>query len=65
MTALYEALQRIGGQRVLVVGDVMLDRYIFGKADRLSPEAPVPVVQIAAAVKPTPGAAGLLQPGLP
>ncbi len=31
---------------VLVVGDVMLDRYWFGKVDRISPEAPVPVVAI-------------------
>lgn len=32
--------------RVLVVGDVMLDRYWSGKAGRISPEAPVPVVQV-------------------
>ena len=32
--------------RVLVVGDVMLDRYWFGEVDRISPEAPVPVVQV-------------------
>jgi D-beta-D-heptose 7-phosphate kinase/D-beta-D-heptose 1-phosphate adenosyltransferase len=34
--------------RVLVVGDVMLDRYWSGKAGRISPEAPVPVVQVKA-----------------
>jgi D-beta-D-heptose 7-phosphate kinase/D-beta-D-heptose 1-phosphate adenosyltransferase len=34
--------------RVLVVGDVMLDRYWLGKATRISPEAPVPVVRISA-----------------
>ena len=33
--------------RVLVVGDVMLDRYWFGDVERISPEAPVPVVKIA------------------
>ena len=33
--------------RVLVVGDVMLDRYWFGEVERISPEAPVPVVKIA------------------
>jgi len=33
--------------RVLVVGDVMLDRYWFGEVSRISPEAPVPVVRIA------------------
>ncbi len=32
--------------RLLVVGDVMLDRYWFGDANRISPEAPVPVVQV-------------------
>ncbi|MFZ4710133.1 MAG: D-glycero-beta-D-manno-heptose-7-phosphate kinase, partial [Zwartia sp.] len=30
--------------RILVVGDVMLDRYWFGDVERISPEAPVPVV---------------------
>lgn len=33
--------------RILVVGDVMLDRYWFGDVDRISPEAPVPVVHVA------------------
>jgi len=33
--------------RVLVVGDVMLDRYWFGDVDRISPEAPVPVLKVA------------------
>ncbi|UWZ85533.1 D-glycero-beta-D-manno-heptose-7-phosphate kinase [Occallatibacter riparius] len=32
-------------KRVLVVGDVMLDRYIWGEVSRISPEAPIPVVQ--------------------
>lgn len=32
--------------RVLVVGDVMLDRYWFGEVERISPEAPVPVVRV-------------------
>ena len=30
----------------LVVGDLMLDRYLWGKVDRISPEAPVPVVLV-------------------
>src|SRR5436190_23875356 len=38
---------RIAGARVLVVGDVMLDRYWFGDVVRISPEAPVPVVRVA------------------
>jgi len=34
------------GQRVLVVGDLILDRYLWGKVSRISPEAPVPVVHL-------------------
>jgi rfaE bifunctional protein kinase chain/domain len=34
------------GARILVVGDVMLDRYWFGEVSRISPEAPVPVVRV-------------------
>ncbi|WP_240201891.1 PfkB family carbohydrate kinase, partial [Burkholderia sp. LMG 13014] len=37
---------QIACSRVLVVGDVMLDRYWFGNVDRISPEAPVPVVHV-------------------
>src|SRR5690625_1075912 len=33
--------------RILVIGDIMLDRYWFGQVDRISPEAPVPVVHVA------------------
>jgi rfaE bifunctional protein kinase chain/domain len=36
----------MGSARILVVGDVMLDRYWFGEVSRISPEAPVPVVRI-------------------
>lgn len=38
--------ERISQARVLVVGDVMLDRYWYGAVERISPEAPVPVVRI-------------------
>ena len=37
---------RLRQTRVLVVGDVMLDRYWHGAVDRISPEAPVPVVHV-------------------
>ena len=40
------SLQRVQAARVLVVGDAMLDRYWFGAVDRISPEAPVPVVRV-------------------
>ena len=38
--------ERMAAARVLVVGDAMLDRYWFGAVDRISPEAPVPVVRV-------------------
>ena len=38
--------QAVTKARVLVVGDVMLDRYWFGDVERISPEAPVPVVKV-------------------
>ncbi len=48
---LHQIVSRIEGDwreaRVLVVGDVMLDRYIWGDVERISPEAPVPVVRLA------------------
>lgn len=41
-----EAVDRLAGKRVLVVGDIMLDAYLMGDAERISPEAPVPVVRV-------------------
>lgn len=38
--------KKLGAARVLVVGDVMLDRYWYGAVDRISPEAPVAVVRV-------------------
>jgi len=46
ITSMTIAKDRLQVARVLVVGDVMLDRYWFGTVDRISPEAPVPVVRI-------------------
>jgi len=45
--------------RVLVAGDVMLDRYWFGEVSRISPEAPVPVVQISGSEERLGGAANV------
>jgi D-beta-D-heptose 7-phosphate kinase / D-beta-D-heptose 1-phosphate adenosyltransferase len=44
--AVVKLLNRFHSARVLVLGDVMLDRYIYGTADRISPEAPIPVVSV-------------------
>ncbi|MBV6272227.1 D-glycero-beta-D-manno-heptose-7-phosphate kinase [Alcaligenaceae bacterium CGII-47] len=40
-------IREVQAARVLVVGDIMLDRYWFGEVERISPEAPVPVVRVA------------------
>ncbi len=40
-----DILKKFPGQRILVLGDVILDWYWWGQASRLSPEAPVPVVR--------------------
>ena len=45
-TTLHIPKEKMAAARVLVVGDVMLDRYWYGAVDRISPEAPVPVVRI-------------------
>ena len=42
--AIEAAIDRLVRARVLVVGDAMLDRYVFGRVARMSPEAPVPVL---------------------
>ena len=39
-------LDDFSSKRILVVGDVMLDKYIFGRVHRISPEAPVPIVVV-------------------
>lgn len=43
---LLDILERVASTRLLVIGDAMLDHYVFGDAARLSPEAPVPVVRV-------------------
>ena len=54
-----EHLTRLAGQRVLVVGDAMLDRYWFGAVERISPEAPVPVVAVGGSEERLGGAANV------
>jgi D-beta-D-heptose 7-phosphate kinase/D-beta-D-heptose 1-phosphate adenosyltransferase len=54
---LVELVRRFRDVRVLVVGDLMLDQFVWGRVDRISPEAPVPVVQVTAEER-RPGGAG-------
>ena len=44
--ALLDILERFAGVHVWVIGDLMLDEYVSGAVDRISPEAPVPVVRV-------------------
>jgi D-beta-D-heptose 7-phosphate kinase/D-beta-D-heptose 1-phosphate adenosyltransferase len=46
MPTLSSALERFATLRVLCIGDVMLDRFVYGQVDRISPEAPIPVFSI-------------------
>jgi D-beta-D-heptose 7-phosphate kinase/D-beta-D-heptose 1-phosphate adenosyltransferase len=39
-------IDRLSNHRILCVGDVMLDRYVYGQVERISPEAPIPVLRI-------------------
>jgi D-beta-D-heptose 7-phosphate kinase/D-beta-D-heptose 1-phosphate adenosyltransferase len=41
-----ELLSAFAGKRILVIGDLMLDEFLWGKVSRISPEAPVPVVEV-------------------
>ena len=43
---LRQILERASSKRILVVGDLMLDEFVWGKVGRISPEAPVPVVEV-------------------
>jgi len=43
---MFNLRQRFSGKSVLIVGDVMVDEYYIGNVDRISPEAPVPVVNV-------------------
>lgn len=56
---LTELLDKLGQARVLVVGDIMLDRYWRGAVDRISPEAPVPVVAVSGSEERLGGAANV------
>lgn len=43
---LLSLLQNFKQKKILIIGDIMLDKYIFGRVSRVSPEAPVPIVKV-------------------
>ena len=46
LKTLRQIIDRAASKRILVIGDLMLDEFVWGKVGRISPEAPVPVVQV-------------------
>lgn len=46
MQEIHRLFEDFGDKKALIIGDVMIDAYIFGKVNRISPEAPVPVVDV-------------------
>src|SRR5512140_2746119 len=46
LNRLEHILDRAASKRITVVGDLMLDEFVWGKVGRISPEAPVPVVEV-------------------
>ncbi|HQT66945.1 MAG: bifunctional heptose 7-phosphate kinase/heptose 1-phosphate adenyltransferase [Rhodospirillales bacterium 20-60-12] len=56
-TALAAAIPLLSRASVLVIGDLMLDRYVYGSVNRVSPEAPVPILTVAREIA-MPGGAG-------
>ena len=57
VTALTAAVHRLARTSVTVIGDVMLDRYVYGTVSRISPEAPIPILAVEREVA-MPGGAG-------
>lgn len=62
-TRLIELVEKMPGRRVALVGDLMLDRYVFGRTERISPEGPIPVLKFRREEQRL-GGAGFVQAGL-
>jgi D-beta-D-heptose 7-phosphate kinase / D-beta-D-heptose 1-phosphate adenosyltransferase len=59
--ALAAAIERFPATSVLCVGDVMLDHYVYGEVERISPEAPIPVLHVARETRTLGGAGNVLR----
>ena len=59
-TDLIPLVEAIARSRVLCVGDVMLDHYVYGRVERVSPEAPIPVLRVEREVRKLGGAGNVL-----
>src|SRR5262249_60428700 len=60
MKGLLDILHRFRRAHLLVVGDLMLDRFIWGDVERISPEAPVPIIRVMAESHRLGGAANVI-----
>lgn len=60
MNQLLDILSRFKGAHLLVLGDLMLDRFVMGEVERLSPEAPVPVLRVVSEERRLGGAANVI-----
>ncbi|MFQ5591911.1 MAG: PfkB family carbohydrate kinase, partial [Phycisphaerae bacterium] len=56
---LVQIVESARGRRVLLIGDLILDRYMYGDAERISPEAPVPVLRTLQKVEAVGGSANV------
>ena len=54
-----DLITRFGGKKVAVIGDIMLDRSLFGVTERFSAEAPIPIVDVKSKVEQLGGAANV------
>src|SRR6185437_267908 len=54
-------IARLAGTRILCVGDVMLDHYVYGQVERVSPEAPIPVLRVERETRTLGGAGNVLR----
>jgi rfaE bifunctional protein kinase chain/domain len=59
-TSLIRCVDKLASARVLVIGDIILDAYVWGDATRISPEAPVPVVEVREETRTLGGAANVV-----
>jgi D-beta-D-heptose 7-phosphate kinase/D-beta-D-heptose 1-phosphate adenosyltransferase len=61
MSDLAAAIDRLKGTRVLCVGDVMLDHFVYGQVERVSPEAPIPILKVERETRMLGGAGNVLR----
>jgi D-beta-D-heptose 7-phosphate kinase/D-beta-D-heptose 1-phosphate adenosyltransferase len=61
MSDLAAAIDLLHGTRVLCIGDVMLDHYVYGQVERVSPEAPIPILKVERETRMLGGAGNVLR----